>query len=592
MKKSAGNVYIKVLRTMKKALRSLFRNGFRYTFRKIIFNLTSSVAALGRKKENRFAVSGTERSRQVKCSLPVDTKFSIIVSALKTSEQYLYQMIDSLKKQTYSNWELYISADNNKQLNYIREICSKVSEKDSRIICEHNGSKETSIVETASGEYLCFLRVGDILHPSALYEAAKAIVNKNADFIYTDENLFKDAPDDMDEPIFKPDFAPDMLRSYNYIGSFIIFSRKLLIKAGRLCKLSDGSRDYDTVLRLTEAAEHIIHIPRILYFKRSDTDRTDRPYETEQEKKALTEHLERIGLKGSVMESTIRSTYRVKYDIKGNPLVSILIPNKNHLCDISGCIESIFERTSYPNYEIIIIENSSDEKGVLDYYKELCVKHNNIKIVTWENGFNFSAINNYGFKQAQGEYILLLNNDTKVITSDWIQEMLMFAQRNDVGAVGTMLYYPDDTIQHAGVILGLGGIAGHCFKGFARNDHGYMGRLTYTQNLSSVTAACMMIPRHVYNEVGGLDESFTIAFNDVDLCMRIRKAGYLIVFTPYAELYHFESKSRGLEDTLEKQKRFNGEVLQFHKKWGKELAKGDPYYNPNLSLTIEDFSTR
>jgi len=579
MEKSTSNVFIKVFSIMNKALRSLFRNGFRYTIRKVIFYLTSLVAISRRIKVNRYAISGIGRFRQRKCRLPVDTKFSIIVSAIKTPEQYLYQMIDSLKKQTYSNWELYILADN-KQLNYIREICLKASEKDPRIFYK---PEEVGFVETIPGEYLCFLRCGDILHPSTLYEAAKAIVNTNADFIYTDENLFKDVPDDMYEPVFKPDFAPDMLRSFNYIGNFIVFSRKLLIKTGRLCKLSDGSRDYDTVLRLTEAAEHIVHIPRILYFKRSDTDRSDRSYEIEQEKKALTEHLKRVGLKGCVMESTIRSTYRIRYKIKGNPLVSILIPNKNHLGDIRNCIESIYERTSYPNYEIIIIDNKSEEKEVFDYYEELCIK-NNIKIVKWENGFNFSAINNYGFKYTQGEYILLLNNDTKIITPDWIQEMLMFAQRQDVGAVGAMLYYPDDTIQHAGVILGLDGIAGHYNKDAMRGDHGYMGRLTYAQNLSAVTAACMMVSRRVFSEIGGLDESFTVAFNDIDLCMRIRKAGYLIVFTPYAELYHFESKSRGIEDTPEKQKRFSREVRRFQERWKKELIEGDPYYNPIIYI--------
>ena len=269
-----------------------------------------------------------------------------------------------------------------------------------------------------------------------------------------------------------------------------------------------------------------------------------------------------------------------------------MIPNMDHADTLRTCISSILEKTTYKNFEIVIIENNSKKEETFAYYDELKTDPR-IQIVTWEGKFNYSAINNFGVREAAtGEYILLLNNDIEVITPDWLQEMLMFAQRPDVGAVGAMLYYPDDTIQHAGVILGIGGVAGHAHKYFPRGDFGYMSRATIAQDLSVVTAACMLLPRHVWQEIGGLDETFEVAFNDVDMCMRIRKAGYLIVWTPFAELYHYESKSRGAEDTPEKRKRFEGEVRRFQERWGRELAAGDPYYNPNLTLVREDFSAK
>ncbi|MCM1237678.1 MAG: glycosyltransferase family 2 protein, partial [Ruminococcus flavefaciens] len=308
-------------------------------------------------------------------------------------------------------------------------------------------------------------------------------------------------------------------------------------------------------------------------------------------KKALKEHLHRIGLEGDVVDAPIPSVYKIQYQIVGKPLISILIPNKDHIDDLSKCINSIFEKSTYNNFEIIVIENNSEAAQTFEYYSEL-EKNDKIRIVKWEGEFNYSAINNFGFSFAKGEYILFLNNDMEVITPDWLQEMLMFAQRKDVGAVGAKLYYPDDTVQHAGVIIGIGGVAGHSHKYFKRSDCGYSSRLPLAQNLSAVTAACMMTRKDVFENVGGLDEDFKIAFNDVDLCMRIRKAGYLIVFTPFAELYHYESKSRGLEDTPEKQVRFNGEIQRFKIKWSTELNKGDPYYNSNLTLDTEDFAVK
>lgn len=287
----------------------------------------------------------------------------------------------------------------------------------------------------------------------------------------------------------------------------------------------------------------------------------------------------------------VPSMYRLKYEIKGEPLISTLIPNKDHVSDLRKCIVSIQEKTSYPNYEIIVIENNSEEEKTFQYY-QLLEKRRNIRVDRWNGKFNYSAINNFGYTFAKGEYILLLNNDTEVISADWLQEMLMYAQRGDVGAVGAKLYYPDNTVQHGGVVLGVGGVAAHLHCNRQKEDPGYMGRLIYAQDLTAVTAACMMLPRKVWEETGGLDESFEVAFNDVDLCMRIRQKGYLIVFTPYAELYHYESKSRKADDTPEKRARFVGEVERFQARWAKELEAGDPYYNPNFSLDDANFTIR
>ena len=485
----------------------------------------------------------------------------------------------------------------------VEKICRQYMRKDPRIKyrrLEQNlgiSGNTNACLEMAAGDYIGLFDHDDLLHPAALHEVMRAICEQDADFIYTDENTFHEKPEDAFCPHFKPDYAPDTLRSYNYICHFTVFSKALLDEVGTFRGEFDGSQDYDMVLRLTEKAARIVHIPEILYFWRAHSGSvadgiSAKPYTLDAARRALREHLDRVGLVGEVEDSSIPSTYRIKYAISGCPKVSIVIPNMDYVDTLRTCISSILEKTTYKNFEIVIIENNSKEKETFAYYDEL-KSDPRIQVVTWTGKFNYSAINNFGIREAAaGEYILLLNNDIEVITPDWIQEMLMFAQRSDVGAVGAMLYYPDDTIQHAGVILGIGGVAGHAHKNFPRGDYGYMSRATIAQDFSVVTAACVMVPRHVWQEIGGLDETFEVAFNDVDMCMRIRKAGYLIVWTPFAELYHYESKSRGAEDTPEKRKRFEGEVRRFQERWGRELAAGDPYYNPNLTLVTEDFSVK
>lgn len=544
-----------------------------------------------------------ERAARQGESFGRDVMISVLVPLYNTPEKFLREMIESVQGQTYAHWELCLADGSDAAQSQVQQICMQYAAEDPRVryrrLDQNYGlsGNTNACMEMAQGEYFALLDHDDLLHPFALAEAAKAICQEGADFVYTDEAHFHETPQDADCPNYKPDFAPDTLRSYNYICHLSVFSRALMERAGGgLRSEYDGSQDYDLILRLTEKTQKIVHIPQILYLWRvhagsTASDVSVKPYTLTAARRALAAHLERIGLEGEVTDARIPSTYDIRYPIVGQPLVSIIIPNKDHLGDLKRCIDSIRAKTAWPNWEIVLVENNSTEEATFRYYDELKAD-GRIRLVTYQGSFNFSAINNLGASHARGEYLLLLNNDTEVITPDWIERMLMFAQRSDVGAVGCMLYYPDDTVQHAGVILGLGGIAGHAHKRFKRGEYGFMSRLAIAQNLTAVTAACAMFRRDVWDQMGGLEESLAVAFNDVDLCMRIRQAGYLVVWTPFAELYHYESRSRGKENTLDKQQRFNGEIEFFRQRWQRELDAGDPYYNPNLSLRRENFSLR
>lgn len=550
-----------------------------------------------------YYISAQRRAQEENAQFPKNIKFSVLVPLYNTPESFLKAMIESVQAQTYKNWELCLADGSDSEHSFVGEICKKYADGDKRIKYEklekNLGISENTnaCIRMATGEYIALFDHDDLLHPSALYEVMRAICEHGADFIYTDENTFSEEPRDAYNPHFKPDFSPDTLRSYNYICHLSVFSRELLDSVGYFRSEYDGSQDYDLILRLTEKAKKVFHIRKILYYWRAHKnsvaqDVGAKPYTVTAAKKALAAHLERCGLKGEVLDSSVPTTYHIKYEIDGNPLISVIIPNKDHTDDLDICLKSLYEKSSYKNFEVIIVENNSTEKETFEYYETLTQKHGNIKIVKWEGNFNYSAINNFGVNYAKGEYILLLNNDVEIINGSCLEEMLMFAQRKDVGAVGAKLYYSDDTVQHAGVILGLGGTAGHAHKHFGRSHPGYMARASIAQNLTACTAACLMMRRDVFDEVGGLDESFEVAFNDVDLCMKIREKGYLVVFTPYAELYHYESKSRGNDSTPEKLERFRGEIDRFKEKWQKQLDDGDPYYNPNLTLTRDDFSLK
>lgn len=550
-----------------------------------------------------YYISAQRREQEENVQFPKDIKFSVLVPLYNTPDSFLKAMIESVQAQTYKNWELCLADGSDSGHSFVGEICKKYADGDRRIKYEklerNLGISENTnaCIRMATGEYIALFDHDDLLHPSALYEVMRAICEYGADFIYTDENTFSEEPRDAYNPHFKPDFSPDTLRSYNYICHLSAFSRELLDSVGYFRSEYDGSQDYDLILRLTEKAKKVFHIRKILYYWRAHKnsvaqDVGAKPYTVTAAKKALAAHLERCGLKGEVLDSSVPTTYHIKYEIDGNPLISVIIPNKDHTDDLEVCLKSLYEKSSYKNFEVIIVENNSTEKETFEYYEAIAQKHGNVKIVKWEGNFNYSAINNFGVNYAKGEFILLLNNDVEIINGSCLEEMLMFAQRKDVGAVGAKLYYSDDTVQHAGVILGLGGTAGHAHKHFGRSHPGYMARASIAQNLSACTAACLMMRRDVFDEVGGLDENFEVAFNDIDLCMKIRKKGYLVVFTPYAELYHYESKSRGNDSTPEKLERFRGEIDRFKEKWQKQLDDGDPYYNPNLTLTRDDFSLK
>lgn len=529
-------------------------------------------------------------------------KISVLVPVYNTPEEFLKQMIQSVRVQTYPNWELCIANANpaNDNVRRILDICTR---KDSRIkvvdVVENEGIAQNTnrALDIATGEYVGLLDHDDLLEESALYEIVKRInENEKTDVLYSDEDKVTTNLEEYFAPNFKPDFNLDMLRSNNYICHFFVAKKELVEEVGRFRAVYNGAQDYDLILRCVEKAEHIEHIAKILYHWRIHQESTaDNPlskmYAYDAGKEAIEEHLKRCQTEGEVSLTDNLGFYRVKYKISGNPLISILIPNKDQKETLDKCLRSIEKLTDYDNYEIIIIENNSTEKETFEYYNEISKKEK-IRVIYWQGEFNYSAINNFGAGYARGDYLLLLNNDMEVINGDWLQEMLSHCQREEVGAVGARLYYPDDTVQHAGIIIGIGGVAGSVFVGMKRGYTGYMHRASIQQDLSAVTAACMLIKRSVFEEVGGLEEKLQIAFNDVDLCLRIRKKGYLIVYDPYVELYHYESKTRGPEDTKEKVRRFQSEIEYMRSHWISILKNGDPAYNPNLTLKKWDYSLK
>ena len=527
---------------------------------------------------------------------------SILIPTYKTPKHLLVETIDSVLKQSYSNWELCI-ADGNSEEPYINEMLDEYARNDNRIKVKYLDENKGIAGNTqecyymATGDYIGLFDHDDLLEPNALFEVVKAInEDRTIDFIYTDEDKINEKSDYRFDPHFKQDYAIDTFRSYNYICHFSVFRKDLMAKINGFREGFNGSQDYDIILRATEVAENIHHIPKILYSWRVHSGSTagnpkNKMYCYDSAKKALDEELKRKGIKGKAHDGKYIGTYEIDYEIIGNPKVSILIPTKDHIDDLDRTIKSVLNKTAYKNYEIIVIENNSDQKETFEYYEKIQKLDADIKVVTWEKGFNYSAINNFGAKYATGELLLLLNNDVEVINEEWLTKMVSLAQREDVGCVGAKLYYPDGTIQHGGIIVGLGGAAAHAHRGFNHKEYGYFLRLGITHNLSAVTGACLMVKKSVFDEVGGLDESFEVAYNDVDFCLRVLETGRVNVWTPYAELYHYESKSRGVDD-LATNERFQGEFKRFRERYKGFLEKGDPYYNTNLTLDREDFSLK
>lgn len=554
-------------------------------------------------------------------TFPRMPKISILVPLWNNQKEFQVEMLDSVMNQTYENWELCLADGSDAEHAYMGEICRQYVERSGGRVVYRKLEKNSGIagntnacLAMATGEFIGLLDQDDILHPSVLYEYVKAINEQGADYLYCDETTFKG--NDINHMLtmhFKPDYSPDNLRANNYICHFSVFARELLDGSELFRPKFDGSQDHDMILRLTDNARKVVHVPRLMYYWRSHSGSVAsgieaKPYAIEAAKGAVAEHLRKHGFDHFKIESTraFETIFRIRYQILGTPGISIVIANRDHVEDLRRCVSSVFEKSTYDKYEIVIVENNSTTQEIRDYYTELLgVPYENDKefqrsqdgrtaVVTYKGEFNYSAVNNLGVKYAAGEYILLLNNDTEVITVNWMEELLMYAQREDVGAVGAKLYYADKTIQHAGVVIGLGAhrTAGHTHYKQHRQNLGYMGRLCYAQNVTAVTGACLLVKKSLYEEVGGLEEGFAVSLNDVDLCLKLRARGLLNVFTPFAELFHYESASRGLDDNGEKAERYNRESEMFRRKWKKELEAGDPYYNPNFSLDRSDYSLK
>jgi len=528
---------------------------------------------------------------------PKDITFSVLVPLFNTPENYLRDMIDSVVNQTYGKWELCLADASDEEHAYVEEVCKQYSEKDPRIVYKkldknYGISENTNIcIQMATGNYIALFDHDDILCPSALYENMKVICEKDADFIYSDEATFNG--NDIYDIItyhFKPDFAIDNIRANNYICHFSVFDRALIDKVGMFSTEYDGSQDHDMILRLTAAANRIEHIAKTLYLWRShknsvSMDINSKTYAIDAGRRAVRDNIKKAGYNVTVESAPAFPTiYKINYEIIGNPKISIIIPNKDAVNMLATCIDSIVKRSTYENYEIIIMENNSETKEIFEYY-DLISKLDFVKVVHYEGGFNYSRINNEAVKEVTGDYMLFLNNDIEILEPKWMEELLMYAQREDVGAVGAKLFYADNTIQHNGIITGAGpdGIAIHSHAGESRFEVGYMGRLYYAQNVNAVTAACMMVSKDIFNEVGGFDEDLAVAYNDVDICLKIRKAGYLNVINPFAYGYHYESISRGKDTSKSNKDRFQTEVEYMKKKWEKELSEPDPFYNENMS---------
>ena len=580
----------------------LRREGWGNTLKRIVRQLTGSGTHMDYPSWYiKHQPSGMELERQRREMFTNPVTFSIVVPLYHTKEDYLKELLDSVLCQTYPHWELCL-ADGSGSENSLEESVKRLSGGDTRIRYQLLPKSQditentNAAIKMSIGDFIVSVDCADLLAPNALYECARALLfRQNADVLYTDEDKVDMSGKNHFDPNFKPDFNPDYLRSTNYICHMFLVKRELLERVGLLRKEFDCAGDYDFILRCCEQAEEIYHIPGILYHRRchmnSDAAGKNDPHSAEAGRLALEAHYKRMGLPATVESTDHTGIYRTTYHWEQTPLISILIPNKDHMEDLKKCIESIEEKSVYRNYEYIIIENNSTEEETFRYYEEI-KKRPNVKVVNYKGGFNYSRINNFGEQYAKGEYILLLNNDTEMIDGNCLQEMLNYCMREDVGLVGAKLLYDDNTIQHAGVIVGLGGVAGHTFVGADRRDAGYQNRILCAQNYSAVTAACLMVKRDLYREVGGLTEEFEVAFNDTDFCLKIRTLGKLVVYTPYAELHHYESKSRGYEDTPEKMRRFNGEIERFQKRWAEFLKKGDPCYNPNLTISDSDFSLR
>lgn len=524
---------------------------------------------------------------------------SIITPVYNTDHESLEKMIQSVLNQTYSNWELCI-ADGGSTEPSVRRLLEDYSERDSRVkvkFLDANlgiAGNSNAAFETANGEFAALLDHDDELSADALYENVVLLNGQpDADLIYSDEDKL-DETGARCEPFFKPDWSPDLFRSAMYTCHLGVYRTDLIKKVGGFRSGFDGAQDYDLMLRLIEQTDKIFHIPKVLYHWRKTANSTAssldaKDYAKSAQIRAVAEHVERLNLQAEVVPGLADNLLRVRRIISDEPKVSIIIPTCDQTEYLSRCIESIRNLSTYSNYEIIVVNNNSRQSETLEYFEKISAEPE-ITVLDYPHRFNFSAINNFAAGRASGELLLFLNNDTEVISPEWLEAMVEHGVRPEVGAVGARLLYPNNMVQHAGVIIGIGGIAGHSHKYLPAEHPGYFSRAKAIQNVSAVTAACMLVRTEVFKSLGGFnEENLAVAFNDVDLCLRIRENRLLIIYTPYAELYHYESLSRGADETLEKAMRFKAEAEYMLEKWN-ETLRCDPYYSPHLSLTREDFS--
>jgi O-antigen biosynthesis protein len=546
-----------------------------------------------------FEPSANDLERQRAFPFSRTPIISLVVPVYNPPAEFLEALIRSVQAQTYPHWQLCLADASTSP--HVRPLLQKHAAHDSRIKLEllptNAGivGNSNAALELVTGEYVALVDHDDTLAPFALFEIAKAIQDHpEADMLYSDEDKL-DFSGQRVEPNFKPDWSPETLRSRNYICHLSVFRRSLLTELNGFRAGFDGAQDHDLILRATERAKRIVHIPQVLYHWRmhrqsTAADAGSKGYAHEAGKRAVQEQLTRLGIDGTVHDGAVPGLYDVVYHVRSQPLVSVIIPNRDAPEMLARCVESL-AKSSYANYELWIVENGSTRPETHAYYRQL-EKQPHVRILEWTKPFNYAAVNNFAALHARGELLLFLNNDTEAVNPDWLEQLVRHGIQPGVGAVGAKLYFADDTIQHAGIVIGMGGVAGHSHHSYPRSATGYMQRLRFAQNVSAVTAACLLCRATVFREVGGFDEGFVLAFNDVDLCLQILQRGHRIVWTPNAELYHYESKTRGYEDTPEKQQRFKREFDLFHLKWSAFLKQGDPYYNPNYRLDRPDFALK
>ena len=530
---------------------------------------------------------------------------SIVVPVYNTPLPFFKQMVQSVRRQTYTNWQLVLVDASDAAHPAPGALAQKLAAQDGRILYQkiENGgiaANTTAGFAAATGAYLALLDHDDVLYPNALFACVQTIQTTGADFVYSDEIVLSADLKQLGGYHFKPDFAPDYLRGVNFITHLAVFSRPLLDAAGAYESSEyDGAQDHDLFLRLTEKARKIEHIKQVLYIWRGHAGSTAagmeaKPYAVEAGVRAIDAQLARLGLPGKAMPVPgAPGAFQVRYELTGRPLVSVLIPNKDHTADLDRCLTSLYQNAGYDNFEVLVIENNSTDPATEAYYQTLPGRFARCRVVRYEGAFNFSAINNFGAQFAKGEHLLLLNNDIEILSGDFLRELLSYSQRPDVGAVGAKLYYPDDTIQHAGVLMGINGSAGHSHKSYPRTAVGDLYRLVTTQNYMAVTGACLMTKASLYHAAGGLDEEqFAVAYNDVDYCLKLWGQGLLNVYTPRAEAYHYESKSRGLDTLSENAQRYEREKANFYAKYKQYIDNYDPYYNPHFNNLFENFGLK